>query len=50
MNFICKEIQHHSYGVVGGTLKINSITQEKFVPGKNRRTLRMKEYHNTTMM
>jgi len=34
MNFICKEIQHHSYGVVGGTLKINPVTQEKFVSGK----------------
>jgi hypothetical protein len=29
MNFICKEIQNNSYGVIGGTLKVNPVTWEK---------------------
>jgi len=50
MNFICKEIQHQSYGVICGTLKINPVTREKFVSGKNRTARGMKAYHNATTM
>jgi len=50
MNFTCKEIQHHSYGVIGGTLNINPVAREKFVSGKNRTACGMKVYHNGTMM
>jgi len=50
MNFICKEIQHHSSGVIGGTLKINPVTRDKFVSGKNRTACGMEAYHNATMM
>jgi hypothetical protein len=50
MNFICKEIQHHSYGVIGGTLNIKPVTWENFVSGKNCRAFGMKEYHSATLM
>jgi len=50
MNFICKEIEHHSYGVIGGILKINSVTREQFVSEKNRTARGMKVYHNATTM
>jgi hypothetical protein len=49
MNFICREIQHY-YGVIGGTLKINPVTQEKYVSGRNCTACGMKVYYNATMM
>lgn len=51
MNFVCEEIQNHSYGIIGGTLNINPVTQEKFVSGKNHTAAcGMKAYHNATMI